>query len=353
MRFSILIPVYNVKKYISQCFDSILSQTFKDFEVIIVDDGSTDGSGDECDKFAKEHGGFVRVIHKENGGLISARRTAIAEARGDYCVFLDSDDMLSGEYLERADRALRAYSNPDMLICSFLYIDDDGNTSVPSYGKLDCNKVISDREKKELFSKMICSTELDSLWTKVIRTCLLKDDPTDYTKYYKYNMSEDLLQSLFPVTKAERIVCIEDRLYLYRYNPSSISRSVSVDSMLKNSTLHVYDEIKKYLPEWGMNTDEWEKKLDANFLSQTAYSLDRFYLASKDDKTREAVLSADWKSLVSSSALKDFENNPYLSDAYKTVWKMIVNGDKPGLKRYFTKKKIYTGLKRIKRKITG
>ena len=177
MRFSILIPVYNVKKYISQCFDSILSQTFKDFEVIIVDDGSTDGSGAECDKFAKEHGGFVRVIHKENGGLISARRTAIAEARGEYCVFLDSDDMLSGEYLERADRALREYSNPDMLICSFLYIDDDGNTSVPSYGKLDYSKVISGGEKKELFSKKNTQTLslykhksfLDSLYLNVYK----------------------------------------------------------------------------------------------------------------------------------------------------------------------------------------
>lgn len=352
MLFSILVPVYNVKKYISQCFDSILNQTFDDYEVIIVDDGSTDGSSALCDEFADGNSNSVRVFHKENGGLISARRTAISQAQGDYCVFLDSDDMLCRDYLRTARDALIKYSYPDIIICSFLYCDDNGNTSVPTYG---CNeeRIISGSQKKELYSKMICTTELDSLWTKVIRTDLLKNDDTDYEKYYSCNMSEDLLQSLYPVTNAERTVFIPDRLYLYRYNPSSISRTVSTEAFKKNCTVHVYNEIKAYLPRWEMDTAEWRMKLDANWLCQSIYNLDRFYLSARNASERDKVLSLDWKSTVSPDSLNGIGSNPYLPDAYKKVWSMLIDNDIGGLKRYFLRKKTYTSLKRIKRKIIG
>lgn len=91
MTFSVIVPVYNVEKYIVQCVESILLQSYKDFELILVDDGSTDGSGKICDDFAaSDH--RIRVIHKENGGLSAARNTGIKAATGDYLVFLDSDD---------------------------------------------------------------------------------------------------------------------------------------------------------------------------------------------------------------------------------------------------------------------
>lgn len=353
MFFSILIPVYNVKKYISQCFDSILSQSFRNFEVVIVDDGSTDGCSELCDGFANNNPDFVSVIHKPNGGLISARRTAVKAARGEYCVFLDSDDMLVPEHLETVFSLLQKYSMPDILIHSFYYIDDGGNRTVPADNGLTCGEILCGEGKKELYSKMICTTDIDSLWSKVIRTRLLKDDPTDYEKYYRYNMSEDLLQSLYPVTAAERIVCVSDRLYLYRYNPSSISRSVGADAFGKISTVHVYNELKRYMDIWGMSGGEWLKKLDANWLSQAAYNLDRMYLSAVSDSARNNVLSLDWRSAVSPDSLENISGNPYLSDSYKKVWNMLLSDDLSGLRRYFMKKKTYTALKKIKRKIIG
>lgn len=93
MEFSVLVPVYNVEKYLTKCLVSLEEQTFKDFEVILVDDGSNDNSGKICDKFCEDNKN-MKVIHKKNEGLISARRTALEQSSGDYCVFCDSDDFL-------------------------------------------------------------------------------------------------------------------------------------------------------------------------------------------------------------------------------------------------------------------
>lgn len=95
IRFSIIIPVYNVEKYLSECIDSVLHQNFSNYEIILVDDGSTDSSGQICDEYAQKYSN-IKVIHKENGGLSDARNFGIKEAKGEYLMFLDSDDFWEG-----------------------------------------------------------------------------------------------------------------------------------------------------------------------------------------------------------------------------------------------------------------
>ena len=96
-RLSVVVPVYNVEKYLNQCIDSILGQSFSDFELIIVNDGSTDDSGSICDQYAMADP-RVRVIHTENRGVVTARRTGVNMARGEYTVFVDSDDWLDLDF---------------------------------------------------------------------------------------------------------------------------------------------------------------------------------------------------------------------------------------------------------------
>ena len=98
-KVSVIVPVYNVEKYLRECVDSILSQTYTCFELILVDDGSTDNSGAICDDYAKENR-RIKVIHKENGGLSDARNVGIEAANGSYYTFIDSDDCISDNYLE-------------------------------------------------------------------------------------------------------------------------------------------------------------------------------------------------------------------------------------------------------------
>lgn len=93
MKLSIIVPVYNVKNYLSDCLDSILNQTYRDFEMILVDDGSTDGSGELCDQYAAQDE-RISVIHQKNQGLSVTRNHGIARAKGEYLMFVDSDDYL-------------------------------------------------------------------------------------------------------------------------------------------------------------------------------------------------------------------------------------------------------------------
>lgn len=122
---SVIIPVYNVEKYLTKCIESVLSQTYENIEILLIDDGSTDKSAAICEMYSEKHEN-IRVIHKSNGGLSSARNAGIDIATGDYINFLDSDDYILPEmYLEMLEHMLKQESQ--ICICSIKKIDEEGN----------------------------------------------------------------------------------------------------------------------------------------------------------------------------------------------------------------------------------
>lgn len=121
---SVIIPVYKVEAYLTACVESVLAQTYSNFEIILVDDGSPDNCPAMCDEFAARDS-RIRVIHKENGGLSSARNAGIDAARGDYLAFLDSDDLWSPVFLERLYRAIRE-TDADFSVCQFQRFREKG-----------------------------------------------------------------------------------------------------------------------------------------------------------------------------------------------------------------------------------
>ena len=116
---SIIVPVYNVKEYLQKCLDSIVGQSFHDMEVIIVDDGSTDGSAEFVDLYAQKHSDLIRVIHKPNGGLMSAWTTGVRASQGDYIAFVDSDDYILPNMYERL-YSLATKFDVDIVISNYL-----------------------------------------------------------------------------------------------------------------------------------------------------------------------------------------------------------------------------------------
>ena len=106
---SIIIPVYNSLQYLSRCIECVLNQTFKDWELLLVDDGSTDGSGDLCDEVAKKNGTRIRVIHQPNRGASFARKIGMESSKGEFLTFIDSDDIVEDDYLERLYHAMNQY----------------------------------------------------------------------------------------------------------------------------------------------------------------------------------------------------------------------------------------------------
>ena len=123
---SIIVPVYQVEKYLNECIDSILAQTFTDFELILVDDGSPDNCPALCDAAAKRDS-RVRVIHKQNGGVSTARNAGLDAAQGNWIAFVDSDDTVEPEYLEKMHKAVLE-TGADFAICSSQCIDETGKT---------------------------------------------------------------------------------------------------------------------------------------------------------------------------------------------------------------------------------
>ena len=121
---SVVIPVYNVEKYLEQCIQSVLSQSYKNLEIILFDDGSTDRSGSICDKYAKENP-EIRVIHKNNEGLGMARNTGIDISNGDFLFMLDSDDYIDPEEIENQYRTI-AENNVDAVYLGYIAVDEDG-----------------------------------------------------------------------------------------------------------------------------------------------------------------------------------------------------------------------------------
>lgn len=115
MQFSVIVTIYNIEEWIYRCIQSILGQTYNDFEIILVDDGSTDRSGKICDEFCEKYPNTFRVIHKENGGPSDARNVGVQAARGEYIIFIDGDDFLKEDALRNMKDAIVNFSKPDIL----------------------------------------------------------------------------------------------------------------------------------------------------------------------------------------------------------------------------------------------
>lgn len=219
MLFSIVVPCYNVSAYIRQCVESILAQTFTDYELILVNDGSKD----DTLKILKEYetrDSRIRVIDKPNGGLVSARKAGAQAASGDYMAVVDGDDYISEDYLENFASAIRSYS-PDVVSCGYTISYSDKEMVVPQV-KLDGRYGLFDKEamKTVLFDKGIRQLT-PNLWSKVFRRDL-------YMKFQmqiddKISMGEDGVVTYPCLYDASSLCLTSGAGYFYRVVHSSMT----------------------------------------------------------------------------------------------------------------------------------
>lgn len=346
MKFSILVPVYNVENYLEQCVESLLNQTYKgEYEIILVDDGSTDSSGVICDRYAKNTPDKIKVVHKKNEGLVSARQAGIEAANGEYSLFVDSDDFVENNLLKTVDDCINRNSNPDMIIYSFRYYSNGRTTERKA--TLSANETVyANDNKREIYDALISTTFITSLWTKALKTEILKNDPTDYSLYYDKNMAEDWFRSIYLLTASKKIVYINNPLYNYRINEESISRSFRPDTIAKKDILYVYDRFMEYLPKWGMDTDEYRQKLNARWLNEVMYTFSSYY-ENVPAKNRKAVLNYDWCSMLPEEVLTE-NTNPYENRTSRKIYNLINDKKHCSVSIFFTHKKIIRLIRKIK-----
>jgi len=222
MFFSVIVPIYKVEKYLKRCVDTILSQTFSDFELILVDDGSPDGCPGICDAYA-EKDSRIRVIHKENGGLVSARQAGIRVAQGEFVFNVDSDDAVTENALQSAYDII-SRTGADMV--SFAYrVYRGGALSEPVYDMPEEGLYTGDALKEKIYPHLISDRNMEHmfyfLWGKAIRRTLLL--PHQLHVDTAISLGEDLSCAMPCYLAAESVYMSREVAYLYTIRDDSIS----------------------------------------------------------------------------------------------------------------------------------
>ena len=216
---SVVIPIYNVEKYLDKCLETVTNQTYKKIEIILVDDGSTDNSGDKCELWKKKDKRIV-VIHKKNGGLSSARNAGIDIARGKYITFVDSDDYVDYSMIEILNNKINKYK-ADISICNRYYLFEDGRTYLRF--KKNHDDLIMNSERAIYEMNNFKHFDM-SAWAKMYKTDLFKD-----IKFPVGKLSEDYFIMYLLFDKADKIVYNSTPLYYYLQRSGSISKAQKIN----------------------------------------------------------------------------------------------------------------------------
>lgn len=209
---SVIIPVYKVEDYLQTCVESVLAQTYKNTEIILVDDGSPDNCPHLCDEFAKRDS-RIRVIHKENGGLSSARNAGIDIAKGDFIAFLDSDDLWSPLFLERLYRAI-IQTGADFSVCLFRRFDDESTLCTPAPSDILC--LTQQEAFKCLFNAR--NENMVVAPNKLYHARLFR-----HVRYPLGRLHEDEAVIHRIIGGTQKIAWLEEVHYFYRQTPDSIT----------------------------------------------------------------------------------------------------------------------------------
>ena len=222
-KVSVIVPVYKAEKYLRKCVDSLLAQTFKDFEVLLVDDGSPDGSGVICDEYAKKDP-RVRVFHKENGGVSSARQCGLDHARGEYTIHADPDDWVEPNMLEELYAKAKA-EDADMVICDYYVNDRRGQRYVKQRpSALDHETVL-----RELFQQLH-----GSCWNKLVRRACYREYNVSFP--LEFSFCEDLYTNTALLKHNKmRISYVSQAFYHYE-------QQVNINSLYRTYTISTFNQ---------------------------------------------------------------------------------------------------------------
>lgn len=274
---TVVVPVFKVEQYLTFCVQSIIAQTFSDWELILVDDGSPDRCGEMCDAFA-ERDKRVRVIHKANGGLADARNAGTAAARGEYITYIDSDDWVARQLLERLLECAQK-KQADVVICNRVKVASE--QQVFSHGS-EPVQVFSGPEAME---EMLYQTSFDTnAWGKLFRLELAQQFP-----YPKGRLYEDLFTIYKLLFFSKKVVYLPQMLYAYRINENSImNRKFDVQNL---DELDAADEIERFVEE---NCPEYLPAAKARKFSSYSQVLRWMRAVSPADSQMEQIRERIW-----------------------------------------------------------
>lgn len=233
-KISVVIPVYNVEKYLSECLDSVINQTYKNLQIIIVDDGSTDSSGKICDEYA-EKDDRITVVHQSNAGAGAAKNTGLELIDGDYFSIIDSDDYIELDMYEKMVNSLEKY-NSDIAQCLFrnVFVNDSFDRKYKIKGNYP--KVLT---SKKFLSELLYDWKYAIFANKVFKTSLLKN-----IRFPVGRKIDDEFFTYKLVCNAKKVVNIDNILYNYRMRKTSVMNE-------NNSDRLIYDRIDCFIERYN------------------------------------------------------------------------------------------------------
>lgn len=252
MKFSVIMPVYNREHYLKESTESVINQTYQDFELIMVDDGSTDASFSVCEQYRSKYPDKIKVLHQENQGPLRARRNGLSVATGDYVLYLDSDDSFRLDTFEKLNAVIEK-SKSDLIMFNYTRTGDFKLAS----GNYPFNngEVFEGEDKIKIYRLLNSSNLLNRICLKAIKREII-DDQRDYLEFGRIKMAEDLLEELQPITSAKKIIYIDEVLCSYRKTEESlVAGNFNRDDYLDQKA--VADEIKKYNKTWNLDESEY------------------------------------------------------------------------------------------------
>ncbi len=260
---SVIIPVYNVEEYLRECIDSVLSQTYENYEIILVDDGSTDNSGKICDEYVEKYHKII-VVHKENGGLSDARNTGLLYAKGEYIYFLDSDDYIVPECFAELVTIIRKDASDFVFFDALSFEDNNKDFTIPQRYK---RKKEYDTNKGETVLKTLIDNKEfhSSVPLCFIKSEFLKKQKLDFVLGVFY---EDTIFTYKIFMLASRVAYCPKSLYHRRYRKASIM-TTGKNKRYFDSICRVYEEVLSF----SKNENKFNLDVAQKYIARCAFNV--------------------------------------------------------------------------------
>lgn len=293
---SVIIPVYNVEKYLEECVESVLTQTYKNIEIILVDDGSTDSSGKICDSYALQNSN-VQVIHQLNAGLSDARTAGLKKAIGKYVYFLDSDDYIAAEALEKLCMIAENDSSDIVFFDAHSFLDESDEEIRQNYKR---NNIYNAKNGIEIFEEMQKNGEFhSSVPLMLIKKDLFLVNNLNFISDIYY---EDMAFTFEALCLAKKVSQCPECLYFRRYRKNSIMTSKK-NIKYFDSTVILY----KHLLQFVENNKLYENVAVKKYIARISYNVFNNYdaLSKNDQRTVSKIFSEIKKDILKNNAFGD------------------------------------------------
>lgn len=318
MKISIVVPVYNCEKYLPECIESVVNQTNGNWELILVNDGSTDKSADICNSYSDKYPEKILAFHKENEGQFLARKFGILKCTGDYIGFLDADDLLDKDYVKILSKNISEFGLPDVLCFGFVQFGNNLNKEITVTDHTICFKT-SD-ERKYVYNQIICGQLTGSLCSKAFKKSIITDNIPDEKKVKDKRFAEDAYHAFDVLAKSDSVLYLKNTLYFYRNNEQSFSHGFETRSPDYFNSKYLYEMIENNLGIMGIDDAESREKLYTHNFNDTVHFMLKYLRASKSLKRKKELIDFDWSSYLLDGTTKLINRENNCRKSYVKVW---------------------------------